>query len=158
MERDVPSERTNALGFCVGGTILSCAAAVLAARRPARDSRALNHAHAGFFRHWRNRPAYRCRISRLARGDDRKGRYSTPQGTGVHVRHAARQRPKLALRPRQLSQGCRAGRAFDLLHWDSDSVSLPSPIYCWYARNTYLENNIKDPGKTTQCGVRVDFC
>ena len=47
--------------------------------------------------------------------------------------------------------------AFDLLYWDSDSVSLPGPMYCWYTRNTYLENNIKDPGKTTQCGVQVDF-
>ncbi len=47
--------------------------------------------------------------------------------------------------------------AFDLLYWDSDSVSLPGPMYCWYTRNTYLENNIKDPGKTTQCGVPVDF-
>jgi polyhydroxyalkanoate synthase subunit PhaC len=47
--------------------------------------------------------------------------------------------------------------AFDLLYWDSDSVSLPGPMYCWYTRNTYLENNIKDPGKTTQCGVPVDL-
>ena len=30
-------------------------------------------------------------------------------------------------------------------------------MYCWYTRNTYLENNIKDPGKTTQCGVQADF-
>jgi len=28
--------------------------------------------------------------------------------------------------------------AFDLLYWDSDSVSLPGPMYCWYTRNTYL--------------------
>jgi polyhydroxyalkanoate synthase len=47
--------------------------------------------------------------------------------------------------------------AFDLLFWDSDSVSLPGPMYCWYTRNTYLENNLKDPGKTTQCGVPVDL-
>ena len=47
--------------------------------------------------------------------------------------------------------------AFDLLYWDSDSVSLPGPMYCWYTRNTYLENNIKQPGKTTQCGVPVDL-
>jgi poly(3-hydroxyalkanoate) synthetase len=47
--------------------------------------------------------------------------------------------------------------AFDLLFWDSDSVSLPGPMYCWYTRNTYLENNIKEPGKTTQCGVPVDL-
>src|SRR5436309_12861640 len=48
--------------------------------------------------------------------------------------------------------------AFDLLYWDSDSVSLPGPMYCWYTRNTYLENNIKNPGKTVQCGVPVDLC
>ena len=47
--------------------------------------------------------------------------------------------------------------AFDLLFWDSDSVSLPGPMYCWYTRNTYLENNIKDPGKTRQCGLPVDL-
>ena len=47
--------------------------------------------------------------------------------------------------------------AFDLLYWDSDSVSLPGPMYCWYTRNTYLENNIRDPGKTMQCGVPVDL-
>jgi polyhydroxyalkanoate synthase subunit PhaC len=47
--------------------------------------------------------------------------------------------------------------AFDLLYWDSDSVSLPGPMYCWYTRNTYLENKIKDRGKTTQCGVPIDL-
>src|SRR5258708_17305977 len=47
--------------------------------------------------------------------------------------------------------------AFDLLYWDSDSVSLPGPMYCWYTRNTYLENNIKEPGKTMQCGVPIDL-
>ena len=49
------AERTNALGFCVGGTILSCAAAVMAARQEqARNNHAADH-HAGFLRHRRNR-------------------------------------------------------------------------------------------------------
>jgi polyhydroxyalkanoate synthase len=30
-------------------------------------------------------------------------------------------------------------------------------MFCWYTRNTYLENNIKEPGKTTQCGVPIDL-
>ena len=47
--------------------------------------------------------------------------------------------------------------AFDLLYWDSDSVSLPGPMYCWYTRNTYVENKIKEPGATTQCGERIDL-
>ena len=46
---------------------------------------------------------------------------------------------------------------FDLLYWDSDSVSLPGPMYCWYTRNAYVENKIKEPGATTQCGERIDL-
>src|SRR6266496_3582561 len=30
-------------------------------------------------------------------------------------------------------------------------------MYCWYVRNTYLENNLRIPGKTTQCEAPVDF-
>jgi len=30
-------------------------------------------------------------------------------------------------------------------------------MYCWYIRNTYLENNLKNPTRTTQCGVGVDL-
>ncbi|MBT9524735.1 MAG: class I poly(R)-hydroxyalkanoic acid synthase, partial [Rhizobacter sp.] len=46
---------------------------------------------------------------------------------------------------------------FDLLYWNSDSTNLPGPMYCWYLRNTYLENNLVKPGKTTVCGVPVDL-
>jgi polyhydroxyalkanoate synthase len=44
--------------------------------------------------------------------------------------------------------------AFDLLFWNADSTNLPGPMYCWYVRNAYLENNIWVPGKTdTMRGV-----
>jgi polyhydroxyalkanoate synthase len=33
--------------------------------------------------------------------------------------------------------------AFDLLYWNSDSTNLPGPMYCHYLRNTYLENKLK---------------
>jgi polyhydroxyalkanoate synthase len=36
--------------------------------------------------------------------------------------------------------------AFDLLYWNSDSTNLPGPMYCHYLRNTYLENKLKDQG------------
>jgi poly[(R)-3-hydroxyalkanoate] polymerase subunit PhaC len=47
--------------------------------------------------------------------------------------------------------------AFDILYWNADSTNLPGPMYCWYVRNTYLENNLRIPGKTTQCEAPVDF-
>jgi polyhydroxyalkanoate synthase len=36
--------------------------------------------------------------------------------------------------------------AFDLLYWNSDSTNLPGPMYCHYLRNTYLENKLKGQG------------
>jgi polyhydroxyalkanoate synthase subunit PhaC len=46
---------------------------------------------------------------------------------------------------------------FDLLYWNSDSTNLPGPMYAWYLRNTYFENNLVKPGKCTVCGEKVDL-
>ena len=35
--------------------------------------------------------------------------------------------------------------AFDLLYWNADGTNLPGPFFTWYFRNTYLENNLKKP-------------
>jgi len=47
--------------------------------------------------------------------------------------------------------------AFDILYWNADCTNLPGPMYCWYVRNTYLENNLRIPGKTVQCDLPVDL-
>ena len=47
--------------------------------------------------------------------------------------------------------------AFDLLYWNADSTNLPGPMFCWYLRNTYLENKLKQPGALTVCGEPVDL-
>jgi len=46
---------------------------------------------------------------------------------------------------------------FDLLYWNSDGTNLPGPMYCWYLRNTYHENRLKEPGTLTVCGVPLDL-
>ena len=43
---------------------------------------------------------------------------------------------------------------FDLLYWNSDSTNLPGPMYCWYLRNTYLENKLVEPGKPPSAARR----
>jgi polyhydroxyalkanoate synthase len=47
--------------------------------------------------------------------------------------------------------------AFDLLYWNADSTNLPGPMYCWYLRNTYLENRLRVPGALRNLGVPVDL-
>jgi polyhydroxyalkanoate synthase len=51
----------------------------------------------------------------------------------------------------------KAPPAFDLLYWNADSTNLPGPMMCWYVRNMYLENNLREAGKTVQCGEPVDL-
>jgi len=46
---------------------------------------------------------------------------------------------------------------FDLLYWNGDSTNLPGPMYTWYLRNMYLENNLRVPNKLTCCGQPVDL-
>ena len=51
----------------------------------------------------------------------------------------------------------KAPPAFDLLFWNGDDTNLPGPMFCWYLRNTYLENKLREPGATVQCGEPVDL-
>jgi len=46
---------------------------------------------------------------------------------------------------------------FDLLYWNADSTNLPGPMFCYYLRNMYLENNLKVPGKLKVAGQKIDL-
>ena len=47
--------------------------------------------------------------------------------------------------------------AFDLLFWNGDSSNLPGPLYAWYLRNMYLENNLRTPARVNVLGSPVDL-
>ena len=151
------AERTHALGFCVGGTILSCAAAVLAARQ--QDKLAtltllttmLDFTDTGEIGLLIDQGSVALREAAIGKGGILPGKelaftFGTLRANDLIWRYVVDSYMKGA-----------TPDAFDLLYWDSDSVSLPGPMYCWYTRNTYLENKIKEPGATMQCGVPVDL-
>lgn len=47
--------------------------------------------------------------------------------------------------------------AFDLLFWNGDSSNLPGRLYAWYLRNMYLENNLTIRGGVSVLGSSVDL-
>jgi polyhydroxyalkanoate synthase len=156
--RDIAAvDQIHSLGFCVGGTILSCAAGVLAAR--GEDKLAtmtllttmIDFVDTGEIGLLIDQNSLALREATIGSGGILPARnWPSPSGTlranDLIWRYVVDSYMKGA-----------APEAFDLLYWDSDSVSLPGPMYCWYTRNTYVENRIKDPGATTQCGVQVDL-
>jgi polyhydroxyalkanoate synthase len=46
---------------------------------------------------------------------------------------------------------------FDLLYWNGDSTNLPGPMYCWYLRHMYLDNELRRPGALSVLGESVDL-
>jgi polyhydroxyalkanoate synthase subunit PhaC len=46
---------------------------------------------------------------------------------------------------------------FDLLYWNSDSTRMPATMHSFYLRNMYLNNVLKEPGGITLAGVPIDL-
>src|SRR5918997_1247537 len=47
--------------------------------------------------------------------------------------------------------------AFDLLYWNADGTRMARDAHSFYLRNTYLENNLVEPGKVEIKGRPIDF-
>ncbi|MES2150489.1 MAG: class I poly(R)-hydroxyalkanoic acid synthase [Pseudomonadota bacterium] len=150
-------KKLNCFGFCVGGTIMSMALAVLAARgeQPAASltllTTLLDFSHTGVLEVFIDEASVRLREQTLGNGGLMQGRDLATTFS--------------ALRPNDLvwnyvQSNYLKGKEpppFDLLYWNSDSTSLPGPMFCWYLRHTYLENSLIVPGKLTVAGAPVDL-
>jgi polyhydroxyalkanoate synthase len=151
------ADQANTLGFCIGGTLLASALAVRAARdeHPAASmtllTTMLDFSETG-------------EIGLLVT-DDLMASKELAIGKGGLQKGNELAQVFASLRANDLIwpyvvKGYLQGKpppAFDLLYWNSDDTNLPGPMFCWYVRNTYLENKLGEPGATTQCGVPVDL-
>ena len=154
------AKQINALGFCVGGTILSTALAVLAARKqkPVASltllTTLLDFSDTGILDIFIDEEAVQKREAELAKKDAP----ALLKGQELASTFSF-------LRPNDLVWNYVVGNylkgetppAFDLLYWNSDATNLPGPMYTWYLRNTYHENNLVVPGKAIVCGEKIDF-
>jgi polyhydroxyalkanoate synthase len=155
-------EQINTLGFCVGGTMLATALAVLAARgqHPAASmtllTAMLDFSDTGVLDVFIDEAHVQMREQTIG------GKNGARPGLMHGVEFA---NTFSFLRPNDLVWNYvvdnylkgRTPAPFDLLFWNSDSTNLPGPMYTWYLRHTYLENRLREPGSLTVCGERVDL-
>ncbi|WP_077002292.1 class I poly(R)-hydroxyalkanoic acid synthase [Variovorax sp. KK3] len=151
------AERIDALGFCVGGTLLACALAVLAARGEQKAASLtllttmLDFHDPGEIGMLVNEPMLALREAAIGGGGVLHGRELAQVFASLRANDL--------IWP-YVVNGYLKGKAppaFDLLFWNSDDANLPGPMFCWYLRNCYLENRLRVPGGTVQCGESVDF-
>ena len=151
-ERDV-----NAIGYCLGGTLL---AATLAYMKAQKDTRIVS---ATFF------------VSMMD--------FAEPGDLGVFIDEAQLCRLEEAMAERGYLEGQSMATTFnmlrsndliwwfvinnyllgkepfpfDLLYWNSDSTRMPATMHTFYLRKMYLENVFKDKGGITVGGVPIDI-
>jgi polyhydroxyalkanoate synthase len=147
----------NTLGFCIGGIILSTAAAVAKARGQdkiaslALMATMLDHSTPGEIRFFIDEALVRAREARLAEGGVIKG---ADLAAAFSLLRAKDLIWKPAVASYLLGQ---APVAFDLLYWNADSTNLALPMHTFFLRHMYLENALTVPGKVIICGVPIDL-
>jgi len=144
-------QQVNALGFCVGGTLLSAALALAHARgeHPVASltllTTLLDFEDVGVLGVFVDEWHAQLRDQQLSRGGLMTARELNTTFS--------------FLRPAELvwhyvAENYLKGQSpppFDLLYWNADSTNLPGPFFTWYFRHMYLHNRLREPG-----GVAVD--
>ena len=150
-------KQVNALGFCVGGTLLSTALAVARARgeNPVAAltllTTLLDFAEAGELSLFIDPVSVAAREKSIGKGGLMKGSELAAVFSSLRANDL--------IWPYVVSNYLKGSTppAFDLLYWNADSTNLPGPFAAWYLRNMYLENNLCVANRLTVCGEQVDL-
>jgi polyhydroxyalkanoate synthase len=151
------SEQVNALGFCIGGTLLVSALAVARSRgeHPVHSltllTTPLDFEDAGELACFIDPASIAAREASIGKGGLMHGKEFSAAFA--------------SLRANDLIWNYVVGNylkghtppAFDLLFWNADSTNLPGPFAAWYLRHLYLQNELRLPGKLSMLDTPVDL-
>jgi polyhydroxyalkanoate synthase len=151
------SEAINALGFCIGGTLLAAGIAVLEKkkRNPVASltllTTLLDFTDVGEIRVYIDKNFVEKREKQLAKGGlvpggELAGAFSSLRANDLVWSYVVNNYLKGKQPP-----------AFDLLYWNADATNLPGPMYAYYLRNTYEDNKLAQPDALRMCGVPVSL-
>src|SRR5687767_6068104 len=151
------SPKMNVLGFCIGGTLVAAALAVLEKRKanPAVSltllTTLLDFTDVGEIRVYIDKNFVEKREKQLAKGGlvpggELASAFSSLRANDLVWSYVVNNYLKGKQPP-----------AFDLLYWNSDATNLPGPMYSYYLRNTYQDNKLAQPDALTMCGVPVSL-
>ncbi len=156
--REITGSKTqNALGFCVGGTMLGCALAVLAARNDRSVASAtflttmLDYSDPGEIGVYISRESLAAREPALlagqrVHGSELASAFASLRANELVWNYVVNNYLKGQTPP-----------AFDLLYWNGDSTNLPGPMYDYYLKELYIENRLRVPNALTMAGERIDL-
>ncbi len=151
------ADRVNTVAWCVGGTLLSTALAVLQARNDPTISSAtffttlLDFTEPGELGVFVDETQVAQREAQLAHTGMLNGRdlamvFSMLRANDLIWSYVVNNYLKGKTPP-----------PFDILYWNSDPTNMPGSMYISYIQNMYLENKLVQLGELTMCGESIDL-
>ena len=150
-------EKVNTLGYCVGGSLLACALAVLASKRryPAASMTQLiamlDYSDPGEIGIYLGRDFFDQRMKALSRGGIVSGKELSRAFASLRANDLV-----WSFVINNYLKG-KMPYAFDLFYWNSDDSNLPGPMFSSYLRDCYADNKLVKPGAMKVCGEAVDL-
>jgi polyhydroxyalkanoate synthase len=157
IEKATGQHEVNAIGYCIGGVLMLCTLAYLAAQGDERVKSATLFATMTDF----------SDPGELGVFIDEEQFESVDKGMQIRGYLQGREMANMfnMLRANDLIWSFVINNyllgqepfPFDLLYWNSDATRMPRKMHRFYLRNMYLENKLKEPGGITMLGVPIDL-
>ncbi|MEQ8664311.1 MAG: class I poly(R)-hydroxyalkanoic acid synthase [Rhodospirillales bacterium] len=161
IEQATGEKSVNAIGYCIGGTLLGATLAYIEAEKSKK---------------WKGRVASATYFTTMLD-------FAEAGELGVFIDEQqvsdleAKMNERGFLEGREMAQTFNMMRAndliwsfvinnyllgkepfpFDLLYWNGDSTRMPCAMHSFYLRKMYIENKLKDPGGIELAGVPIDL-
>ncbi|EAR20241.1 class I poly(R)-hydroxyalkanoic acid synthase [Nitrococcus mobilis] len=153
----VDAKEINLVGYCLGGTLLACALAYMAARK---DHRAHSATFFTSLLDFENPGELEIFVDE----DQLKSLEQQMERRGYLVGDQMA-RTMSSLRANDLIWSFFVNNylrgedpfPFDLLYWNQDSTNMPARMHAFYLRNMYLENRLREPGGVVLAGEPIDL-
>jgi polyhydroxyalkanoate synthase len=156
VERATGEKDANVIGYCLGGTLLACALAYLAAKKEKRVHSAaffvsmIDFAEPGELEVFIDEEQVAALEARMRKRGYLEG---SEMATTFNMLRANDLIWSFVVNNYLMG---RDPFPFDLLHWNSDSTRMPAAMHGYYLRNMYLKNLLREPGGITLAGVPID--
>jgi len=157
IEQATGESDVNAVGYCIGGTLLACTLAYMAGKKDERVKSAtflttmVDFEHAGDLGVFIDEE----QLASLDKKMDEKGYLE-----GEHMASTFNMMRGNDLIWSFVINNYLLGKEpfpFDLLYWNSDATRMPADMHSFYLRKMYLENKLVEPGGITLDGVALDL-
>lgn len=157
IEKATGERELNVVGYCIGGTLLGCTLAWLAARGDDRVQSAtflnsmMEFSDVGDLAVFIDEDM----IRRLEKAMNRQGYLDgAAMATAFNMLRANSLIWSFFVNNYLLG---RDSMPFDLLYWNCDSTRLPAAMHSFYLRNMYLQNRLREPGGIELAGTPIDL-